>query len=159
MQRGPFPIGAALPMIRLKTNGRVMSSNEDIVKAFNAAWAAGDIDGAMAHVDDDAVYALYLSNEILPFAGETIGRAGIAAALREVRRQFDYLVYRPHGVVVSGEMVRMRVEHIYRHRASGELLTGTFRIVFLLRGGKIVRADEYHDRAMVESFMRLFAMQ
>jgi ketosteroid isomerase-like protein len=51
----------------------------------------------------------------------------------------------------------MRVEHIYHHRASGELLTGNFRIVRTVRDGKVCRAEEYHDRAMVESFMRLFA--
>lgn len=136
-----------------------MPAIEDIVKAFNAAWAAGDIDAAIAYVAEDGVYALYLSNEVLPFAGETVGRAGIEAVLREVRRQFDYLVYRPHAIVVSGDIVRMRVEHMYRHRASGEMLTGNFRLVFTVRGDKIVRADEYHDRAMVETFMHLFAVQ
>jgi hypothetical protein len=54
---------------------------------------------AMQFVAGDAVYALHLSDERLPFAGETYGHAGIEGSLREMRRQFDYLVYRPHGIV------------------------------------------------------------
>lgn len=133
-----------------------MRSPEETVKSFNAAWVAGDIERSLAHVHEDAVYALYLSDELLPFAGETRGRAAIEASLREMRRQFKYLLYRPHNLITEGDVVRLRVEHIYRHLASGELLGGTFRLVFTVRDGLVVRAEEYHDRAMVEAFMRLF---
>jgi ketosteroid isomerase-like protein len=136
-----------------------MQTPEQVVQAFHAAWAPGDgdIPRAMGYVAEDAVYILYLSNELLPFAGETSGRAAIEASLREIRRQFEYLLYRPFNIAVEGDVVRMRVEHIYRHRASGELLSGNFRIVFTVRDGKICRAEEYHDRAKVEAFMRLFS--
>lgn len=95
----------------------------------------------------------------MPFAGEMAGKTAIEASLREMRRQFEYLVYRPHNLVADGDVVRLRVEHIYEHRASGAVLSGNFRLVFTVREGKIVRGEEYHDRAMVEAFMRLFAAQ
>ncbi len=44
---------------------------------------------------------------------------------------------------------------MYRHRASGEVLDGRFRHVMRVKDGLIVRTDEYHDRAKVETFMRL----
>ncbi|WP_411014279.1 nuclear transport factor 2 family protein, partial [Salmonella sp. s50237] len=95
-----------------------MQSPEAVVESFHAAWIEGDIERAMQHVAEDAVYALHLSDELLPFAGVTKGRLAIAEALAQVRRVFEYLVYRPHTIVVEGATVRMRVEHIYRHRAS-----------------------------------------
>ena len=134
-----------------------MRTPEEVVKSFSEVWAQGDIDAALTYIADDCEYALYLSDELMPFAGEMKGLAAIEASLREMRRQFEYIVYRPHNFVSSGNDVRLRVEHIYRHRASGELLTGTFRLVFSVRGEKLCRGSEFHDRARVEAFMRLFA--
>lgn len=131
---------------------------EDTVRRFLAVWGAGDIEGALGFVADDSVYALHISQEALPFGGETVGRAGIAACFHEIHRQFEYLVFRPHHFVADGDAVRVRVEFMYRHRASGEILSGNFRIIFTVRDGLLVRADEYHDRAMVEAFMRLYGV-
>jgi ketosteroid isomerase-like protein len=131
------------------------SKAEDAVKRFLDTWVSGDIDASLRYIADDAVYALYISCEALPFAGETVGRASIEAALRQMRSQWDYLVFRPHNFVTKGETVRFRVEHMYRHRPSGAVLSGNFRMVVKVRDGLLVRVDEYHDRAMVEAFMRL----
>jgi ketosteroid isomerase-like protein len=127
----------------------------DIVADFNAAWAAGDIEGALAFIAEDAVYELHISGDVLPFGGVTAGRANIAAALHQIRSQFEYILYRPLRNSADGDTVRFQVEFMYRHRASGEVLSGRFRMVMRTRDGLIVRADEYHDRAKVEAFMRL----
>jgi ketosteroid isomerase-like protein len=44
---------------------------------------------------------------------------------------------------------------MYRHRDSGEVLSGRFRHVMRVENGLIRRVDEFHDRAKVEAFMRL----
>ncbi len=131
------------------------NERETIVRRFLALWAAGNIEACVDFFADDAVYALYISREAVPCGGETAGRQNIEAALRQIRLAWEYLVFRPHSFVTVGDTVRLRVEHMYRHRASGEVLSGTFRLVFKLRDGLLVRADEYHDRAMVEAFVRL----
>lgn len=128
---------------------------EDSTRRFLALWAAGEIDACMGFIAEDAVYALYISRDVVPFGGETVGRANIEAALRQIRCQWDYLLFRPYNFAAKGDIVRARVEHMYRHRASGAVLSGHFRLVFKLRDRLIVRADEYHDRAMVEAFVRL----
>lgn len=110
----------------------------------------------MLWVAEDSAYALYVSGELLPHGGETVGRASIEAALRQVRLDFEYLLYRPLNLKAKGEVVRFQVEFMYRHRRSGETLSGRFRFVMRVKDGRIVRADEYHDRAKVEAFMRLF---
>jgi ketosteroid isomerase-like protein len=128
----------------------------DAVRRFNVAWAPGDIEAAMSLVDEHCVYNLYISEELLPTAGQTVGRANIEAGLRKVREDFDYLLYRPFDLIANGNEVRHQVEFMYRHRRSGEVLSGRFRIVMRIEQGLIVRADEYHDRAKVEAFLRLF---
>lgn len=132
------------------------ASPEDTVRQALKIWAAGDIDQTMQYVAEDAAYVLHVSNELLSFGGESAGRANIEAAFRQMRDQFEYLVFRPHNIVADGNTVRLRIEHMYRHRASGAVLTGNCRLVVQMRDGLFVRFDEYHDRAMVETFMRLF---
>jgi ketosteroid isomerase-like protein len=128
----------------------------NVVSRFSLFWVAGDIDGALSLVGEHCVYALYISGDLLPFAGETVGRANIAVALRQMRDGFEYLLYRPLELVEQGDEVRYQVEFMYRHRRSGEVLSGRFRMIMRVEDGLIVRADEYHDRAKVEAFLRLF---
>jgi ketosteroid isomerase-like protein len=127
------------------------------VERFNELWAGGDIDGAMALIADDCVYALYISGELLPIGGENRGKPVIEAGLRQVRRDYEYLLFRPLELRGKGDEVRFQVEFMYKHVRSGETLNGRFRMIMSVVNGKIVRADEYHDRAKVEAFLRLFA--
>jgi ketosteroid isomerase-like protein len=127
----------------------------EIVERFNAAWADGNIEAALAHVAEDSVYELHISGEVLPFGGETVGRDNIAGVLRRIRADWEYILYRPLALAQDGDNVRFQVEFMYRHRASGEVLSGRFRQVMQIENGLIKRTDEYHDRAKVEAFMRL----
>jgi ketosteroid isomerase-like protein len=127
----------------------------EVVKEFNAAWTQGKIEDAIAWIAEDAVYELHISGDVLSHGGEHVGREKIAAVLRTVRQEFEYILYRPLQLSADGDTVRYQVEFMYRHRASGEVLNGRFRMVMLVKNGLLVRADEYHDRAKVEAFMRL----
>lgn len=127
----------------------------EVVNGFNAAWAEGDIDKAIGYVAEDCVYELHISGEALAHGGETAGREKIAAVLRQIRQDFEYILYRPFKLTADGDTVRFQVEFMYRHRKSGEVLNGRFRMVMQVKHGLLVRADEYHDRAKVEAFMRL----
>lgn len=127
-----------------------------VVAAFSKAWEYGDIDSAMRYVAPDVVYRLYISETAIPWGGEVGGAQALRAAFVRMRQEFEYILYRTFPSVADGNSVRQRVEFMYRHRASGEVLSGRFRMIYEVRDGLLVRADEYHDRAMVEAFMRLF---
>ncbi len=129
----------------------------EVVAQFNAAWDPGDIEAALAFVAEDAVYELHISDQVLPFGGASVGRAAIEATLRRIRADWEYILYRPLAPTADGNTVRFQVEFMYRHRASGEVLSGRFRLVMLIEDGLIKRADEFHDSAKVEAFMRLVA--
>lgn len=120
------------------------------------AWRIGDFDGTFACFADDIVVALHLDPALLSFAGETVGKPAVRAAFTRMRQEFDYLMRRTTHLVEEGDVVRVGLEYMYRHKASGEVLSGHCRIVMLYRDGLVARIDEYHDQSMVESFMRLF---
>lgn len=109
-------------------------------------------------VAPDIVYTLNVPNSDLPIGGETVGWDAVTAKMLGVREVFDYLVYRPSFLSVQGDVARYRIELIFRHRRSGELLTGYMRSVVTCRDDKVVRVDEYVDTALVVTFMRLFAV-
>lgn len=138
---------------------QLVENNVVILRRFVRAWAEGDIPETMRYIAHDCVYALHISEVALPFAGETVGARAIEGTLRHIRDNFDYLLYRPFNVHDEKEQVRLQVEFLYRHRASGEPLSGQFRLVLKFRDGLIVRGDEYHDRARIEAFMRLIASE
>ena len=140
----------------LRLEPEAPSRPAEVVRRFNEVWAPGDIEGALRFIAEHCVYTLHISGDLLPFAGETAGRDDIAVALRRMRADYEYLLYRPLDLVTNGEEVRHQVEFMYRHRASGEELSGRFRMIMRVENGLLVRADEYHDRAKVEAFMRLF---
>ncbi|MGZ5918398.1 MAG: nuclear transport factor 2 family protein [Hyphomicrobium sp.] len=129
----------------------------EVVNGFNTAWARSDIEEEISYIAEDCVYDLHISDEALAFGGVTAGREKIAAVLRQIRKDFEYILYRPFKLNADGDTVRHQVEFMYRHLKSGEVLEGRFRIVMQVRDGRIVRADEYHDRAKVEAFLRLVA--
>jgi ketosteroid isomerase-like protein len=126
-----------------------------VVANFNTLWEAGDIDAALALIANDAEFELHISIDVLPYGGMAAGRDAIEAKLRRMRADWDYILYRPFALAADGNIVRFQVEFMYRHRESGQVLSGRFRFVMRVENGLIVRVDEFHDRAKVEAFMRL----
>ncbi len=126
------------------------------IQGFNAAWDNNDVDGALACFADDAVYVVNIADTGLSFGGKKSGKAAIRAAFVRMRSDFDVILYRPFPVSGDDETLHGQVEFIYRHKHSGEDLSGRFRHVWTVRDGVIVRCEEYHDAARIEAFMRLF---
>lgn len=123
------------------------------------AWERGDFDGTFVHMADDIVFCLYLDQDLLAFAGETVGKPAVLAAFTRMRQDWDYLARRTTHMVEEDDVVRLGLEYMYRHKASGEILSGNCRIVVRFRDCLVIRIDEYHDKALVETFMRLFGGQ
>lgn len=136
-----------------------MDEPRQVVGRFNTAWEHGDLDAAMSCAAEDCVFTLHVSEDVVEHAGRAVGREQIRATLAAARRHYDYILYRPHVLGVDGETVRVRVEFMGVHRASGERIGMTFRHVFVVRDGLIATCDEYHDRAKLEAYLRLIASE
>lgn len=129
-----------------------------ILNGFFSVWSEYyDLDKALTYLHPDCRYCLSVDEDLLPFAGETIGREAIGVQMALMREQFEYVLFRPRLPFDDGETVRQQVEFRYRHRASGETITGTFRFVWTIQDGLITSCEEFHDRARIEAFVRLFA--
>lgn len=129
--------------------------NRGTVELFFASWSAQDVELAAEHFHDDIVYELHSVTRELPYTGVTRGKAAVRDVQFMILKDFDYLKYDAHINSVDGDLVRAQVSFIYRHRASGEVLDGTRRLVFRLKDGYIIRMDRYHDDQRVGAFMRL----
>ena len=134
-----------------------MQSPAEVTQTFLTRWA-DDPAGTMATmVARDIVYTLNVTPDAVPIGGETVGWDAVNAKMMGIREVFDYLVYKPRILSADGDKVRARVELIFRHKTSGELLMGQMRTVVTVRDGMIARVDEYVDAPLIESFMRMFA--
>lgn len=134
-----------------------MRSALEITETLLGRWRDDPAGCMRAFIAPDIVYTLNVSPDVLMLGGETRGWDAVNAKLLGIREAFDYLVYRPRIFAVQGNVVRARIEFAYRHKRSGQLLSGHMRSVFEVRDGLIARCDEYVDAPLVEAFMRLFA--
>lgn len=128
-----------------------------IVEALYASWAVKDLPSVLACCTDDIVFAMHVPIEIMPFAGETRGKANLAPRLQMILDDFDFLVYRPLLISEDDAEFHAQVLYHFRHKATGHEIEGTMRHVGRIEGDKIARLDEFHDTPRVLAFFELLA--
>lgn len=133
------------------------SDPEGILEAGLKAYSLGDLPAAAAYFAEDAVYAIYVDKDILPFAGEVVGRSPILKLWQDLLVPFELVQHVPRNISCDEDIVRCQVNFGFRHRASGEVIDGVLRIVAQVKDGQIVRYREYHDQDRLRAFMRLVA--
>lgn len=133
-----------------------MRSALEVAEMLLGHWRDDPAGCMRTYIAPDIVYTLNVSPEALMLGGETRGWDAVNAKLLGIREAFEYLVYKPRIFAIQGNVVRARIEFVYRHKRSGQLLSGHMRSVFEIRDGLVVRCDEYVDAPLVEAFMRLF---
>lgn len=131
------------------------SDPEGILEAGLKAYSLGDLHATIAFFSEDAIYAIYIDREILPFAGEVVGRSAILQIWQDMLLPFELVRHVPRILSCEDDIVRCQVEFAFRHRASGEVIDGVLRIVAQVIDGQIVRYREYHDQERLRAFMRL----
>ena len=129
--------------------------SRSVVASFFTCWRVQDVEWAIAHYHENAVYELHVDPSAALVDRVYRGREACRAALYALLKDFDYLKYEPVINSVSGATVRARVAFRYRHRTTGEILEGSRRLVFQVREGLIVRVDGYYDTKLFSAFVRL----
>jgi ketosteroid isomerase-like protein len=133
------------------------SDTEGVLEAALHAYALSDLPAAAAFFAEDAVYAIYVDQEIFPFGGEVVGRSSILSVWRKLREQFDLVTHKPRNITSADDIARCQVAFQFRHRESGETIDGVLRLVVQIVNGRIVRLREYHDQERLRAFIRLVA--
>ena len=129
--------------------------NKAFVASWIACWSAQDVEMTLMHLHENVVYKVHSSREVLPFGGEQRGQEALRDLMFSVLADFDVLLYSPNFITLVDDGVRANVKFIYRHRATGEYLEGTRRLLIQFGDGVIARIDGYYDDRMIEAFMRL----
>ena len=130
-------------------------TSRSVVASFFASWRVQDVELAVEHFHEDIVYELHVHTPEQPFSRMRRGKEACREGLFSILKDFDYLKYEPTINSINGNVVRAGVVFKYRHRATGEILEGTRRLVFELKDGLIIRIDGFHDARLVAAFMRL----
>jgi len=129
--------------------------SRSVITSFFACWRVQDLEMALAHAHPEIVYTLHNGPEASPLAGVYRGIERVRELGYSVLAQFDYVLYEPTIVGADDEIVRAQVVFGLRHRASGHVIEGTQRSVFVVRDGRITSVDIYEDALKVAAFMRM----
>jgi ketosteroid isomerase-like protein len=126
--------------------GEMSQENIDIVlgnlKAFNET---GDVDAAFANADPEIEF------EISTQAGRDSadfrvyrGIDEVRSAIRDILTEFDHARFEIHDARDRGDRVVAILELFFQPKgSSAEFSTGRFGYVYTLRGGKVVRVQDF----------------
>lgn len=113
----------------------------DIVKAFQTAWAKGDIPGALEHCTDDVVWD---NVPMKPFEGK--------AAVQSFLEKFARGMSNPHYEVMNAleQDDVLLLEGVEHYEKNGRSVSVPYMASFLFRDDKICLWRDYFDLATVE---------
>ena len=126
-----------------------------LVETSMTYWAAGDIERVMTTLSDDVVYQVYVAQTALPYGGEWSGKDAVRDVFFDVFALFDAIEFNPTILDVRDGIARCQCQYVFRHRPSGEWLSGSCRLVCTIQNDLISRLDEFHDEPMVVAFTQL----
>jgi len=125
-----------------------------MVEAAHAAWSNGDLEGVLAWYTEDATY---MSNVGPTPDGEPYmitGKQAMRGFLGAVLQVAESMSVVEHFVFENG-VGRARVACYIRDKATGLVLSGTYRQKHTFRDGRIATLEEIHDAARMAAFWRL----
>ena len=115
-------------------------SKLDIVKAFQAAWAEGDVEGALKHCTDDIVWD---NVPMKPFHG----KLAVQAFLEKFARGMSNPHYEITHALEEGDLL---LEGVENYEKNGRSVSVPYMASFLFRGDQIYLWRDYFDLATVE---------
>ena len=124
-----------------------MGTNGDIVKGIYAAFAKGDVPAVLGTFDAGIVwneaegYRFAAGN---PYVGPN---AILQNVFMPLVTQVDGFTVTPSNVIVGGDHVAVEGRYTGTVKATGVRLDAQFTHVFELRGGKVVKFQQYTDTA------------
>ena len=114
------------------------------MKRSYAAFRRGDIEGWLETLDSDIEWQAARED---PDAALHRGHDGVLGYLGQWTEAYDGLQVEPREFIDGGDRILVWVHITGRGRASGLDLDMQQAQIATVRGGKIVRTDEYFDRA------------
>lgn len=124
-----------------------------LLQTIYAAYREKRLADVLANLADDFGFTIHLPSDALPGAGVPHGKADTATLLEGLIATYDFLLYEPGPIMVTGDQAAVRVRIRYRHKTTGEVIETTLGHFWRIRDGKAAQLDEYHDVQHVLSFL------
>lgn len=129
----------------------------DVVSRTLSAWANRDLDATLAGMSEDVEHVINVDGSLAPYAESTRGKAALRPKLQVLLDTFEFNAFVVDSLTVQDVTARASVMIMYVHKVTRDRLDVRFRFVFTVADGLITRMEEYHDKTLVEAFMRLVA--
>ena len=117
-------------------------SNVETIKGAYAAFAAGDVDGILAVLDDGIAWRV---PDVLPHGGSFTGRDGALAFFGGLAEKWDGLTVEVDDIVSERDRVVVIGRASGTLRSAGEDMEYGFVHAWTVRDGRATRFDEYAD--------------
>jgi ketosteroid isomerase-like protein len=122
-------------------------SPADVVRRQYVASAAGDLGALRATLAPDVEWTEMAG---FPLAGTYRGPDGVTENVMEkLAAEWEDWAAHDDTYVVDGENVVVLARYTARHRATGKALSARVAHHFVVRGGLIVRFEQFVDTALV----------
>ena len=120
--------------------------NVEIIRRGYEAFGRGDLNALLDLFDDDIEWTAPGPPE-LPTAGTRRGRAQVAEFFNAIGQTWEIQRFDPHTFIAQGDHVVVVGDDTARVKATGKVLDTPWVHVFTMRGGKVVRFQEFLDTA------------
>ena len=128
-----------------------MAANADVVRSFWEAFGRRDLDGAMAHADDDAEIVV---PETVPWGGTYLGPGGFGEMMGGVLGHFEEFRPSPESFLETEEDQVTVPVNVQGRAKSGKDFSGRALWLYRVRDGKIARAEVFLDTAKALEALR-----
>lgn len=115
------------------------------VAAIYSAYSENRIEEVAAAFDDDTEFVSYAPIDLFPYLGRRKGKAELLAMMIAVRKDFEFLVYRPVFIVADGDDAAGLVEVRLKQIGTGRIINIMLGHFMRFRAGKIVEFREFTD--------------
>jgi ketosteroid isomerase-like protein len=126
------------------------SANVAVVRQIYAAFEAGDVAGALAHLADDVTWT-YAAPEDIPWGGVFQGHPGVERCLQNLFRLAEVQAFVIDDFVAQGEKVVALGTERMRFKSTGRVWGTVWAHVYRLQAGKVQTFLGLLDSAAVRS--------
>jgi ketosteroid isomerase-like protein len=125
----------------------VETTNIALVQKVYEAFAKGDIETILAMNDPSVEWISGGSRDDFPTLGRRQGIEGAASFFKDVAEHDQFTSFEPRQLIAMGDTVVALGHYGITAKATGKHFESDWAHVFVLRGGKCVRFQEFTDTA------------
>jgi ketosteroid isomerase-like protein len=112
---------------------------------FLDAFYAGDVEGALAHCNDDVDFLANAPIDILPHMGHRRGKAEVRQMWQTIHARYSSMRYELPIIVAEGDKVAVLIRLFLRKRNNNRMVQFDIAVFYTLRDGRVCQIREVMD--------------